>query len=71
LPVDTQAASIWGNLSGENKKGGIVIPIIDGLLAATALVHNLTLVTENISDFTATGVRLFNLKTAVEDGKLT
>jgi predicted nucleic acid-binding protein len=35
-------------------------PAIDGLLAATALVHRLTLVTRNVADMARTGVRLVN-----------
>lgn len=36
------------------------VPPIDGLLAATAKVHALTLVTRNVADFTVTGVPLLN-----------
>ena len=35
-------------------------PFRDGLIAATALEHNLVVVTRNLADFEATGVRLFN-----------
>lgn len=48
LPVDGAAAK------------GKPVPVIDGLLAATALQHNLTLVTRNISDVAATGVPTLN-----------
>jgi len=37
-----------------------LLPVIDGLLAATALHHNLTLVTRNIKDVAATRVPVFN-----------
>jgi len=36
------------------------VPAIDGLIAATDIVHQLTLVTQNTKDFQETGVRLFN-----------
>jgi predicted nucleic acid-binding protein len=55
LPVTLQIAERWGPLNVPNR-----LPLIDGLLAATALVHNLTLVTRNTRDVASTGVRLFN-----------
>ena len=36
------------------------LPVVDGLLAATARVHGLVLVTRNTDDFARTGVRLLN-----------
>jgi toxin FitB len=50
----------WGKLFGERKQRGLIIPFVDGLIAATAIVHNLTVVTENINDFIETGARVFN-----------
>ena len=55
LPVTREIADIWGRLSVPDP-----LPAIDGLLAATALVHGLTLVTRNTSHVARTGVRLFN-----------
>jgi len=55
LPVTLQIAERWGPLNVPNR-----LPLIDGLLAATALVHDLTLVTRNTRDVAPTGVRLFN-----------
>jgi toxin FitB len=60
LPVDEQVALRWGLLTGELKKRGRIIPVIDSLLAATALEHNLTLVTANTKDFISSGVKLLN-----------
>lgn len=60
LPLDIDVVLTWGRLLGESKQRGLVIPVVDGLIAATAIVHNLTVVTENINDFIETGVRLFN-----------
>jgi predicted nucleic acid-binding protein len=52
LPVDAAVADRWGPLNVPNP-----IPAVDGLLAATALVHSLTLVTRNVRDVRRTGVR--------------
>lgn len=61
LMIDSQTASIWGNLCGNSqKKNNITLPVIDSLLAASALQHHLILVTENTKDFISTGVRVFN-----------
>jgi predicted nucleic acid-binding protein len=52
LNVDTAVADLWGRLQVPNP-----LPVVDGLLAATALVHDLTLVTRNVGDVSTTGVR--------------
>lgn len=55
LPVDQDVAEAWGRMSS-----GRSLPIIDTLLAATAKVHDLTLVTRNIDDVKGTGAQIFN-----------
>jgi toxin FitB len=60
LAVDIEVVLTWGRLIGEHKQRGIIIPVIDGLIAATAKVHNLIVVTENSNDFIKTGVMVFN-----------
>jgi hypothetical protein len=55
LAVDARATRIWGELSA-----GRALPVIDTLIAATALAHGLTLVTRNGKDVTATGVALLD-----------
>lgn len=60
LPIDEQVADRWGSLAGLAQKDGHSTPVIDGLLAATAIHHNLTLVTRNTGDTAATGVAVFN-----------
>ena len=55
LVIDLASANIFGELSASRTR-----PIIDTLLAATALAHNLTLVTRNTRDVEDTGVTLLN-----------
>jgi predicted nucleic acid-binding protein len=60
LQVDPEVADRWGRLAGKAKAENRPLPAVDGLLAATALEHNLTLVTRNTLDVVLTGVPLFN-----------
>ncbi len=60
LEINSETASIWGELCGNAQRKGIVLPIIDSLLSASAIQHHLILVTDNIKDFEQTGIRLFN-----------
>jgi hypothetical protein len=55
LPIDETIAETWALLGIPNP-----LPLIDGLLAATAKVHGLTLVTRNIADIQSTGVALLD-----------
>jgi toxin FitB len=57
LSLDENVADRWGVIIG---LAATPIPVIDGLLAATAFEHNLTFVTRNSSDVSATGVPVFN-----------
>lgn len=56
LPVTQQVAEEWGRMSAATQPP----PVIDGLMAATASVHQLTLVTRNVADVGRTGVPLIN-----------
>jgi predicted nucleic acid-binding protein len=60
LSVDQEVADRWGQLSGLTSARAAHVGVIDGLLAATAIEHNLTLVTRDRRDVGATGVTLFN-----------
>ena len=55
LPVDGPVAERWGRLNVPDP-----LPTVDGLLAATALEHDLILVTRNVRDVQRTGVRLLD-----------
>jgi len=60
LPIDGPIADRWGVMAAEAKRKGQALSAIDGLLAATALHHNLTIVSRNISDFANTRVTTLN-----------
>ena len=49
LPVTAEVAGVWGRLSAPAS-----LPVVDGLMAATAIVHGLTLVTRNVRDLART-----------------
>jgi predicted nucleic acid-binding protein len=55
LPIDAQVADRWGGFNVPDP-----IPTVDGLLAATALVHDLVLVTRNVRDVQDTGVQVLD-----------
>lgn len=60
LSVDEAVALVWGRLSAEGRASGRPLPVIDGLLLATAEVHDLTLVTRNERDCDQRGVPVLN-----------
>lgn len=60
LAIDGAVADRWGLLAAEAKRKGSSLSAVDGLLAATALEHNLTLVSRNVADFTNTAVSILN-----------
>jgi toxin FitB len=58
ISIDLDVADRWGRIAGNARKKPL--PVIDGLLAATALHYDLTLVTRNIADIAGSGVTVFN-----------
>ena len=60
LPIDRGVADRWGRLAGEATVRREPLPVIDALLAATALHHDMTLVTRNTKDAARTRVSVFN-----------
>ena len=60
LAIDVVIADRWGVLMAGSRKRGVTLNPIDGFIAATAQVHDLTLVTRNTRDFEALGITLFD-----------
>lgn len=60
LPVDEDVAERWGQLAAGAMARGAGLPVIDGLIAATALTHGLTVVTRNTADIAAAGAPVLN-----------
>ena len=61
LSLEPNTAEIWGNLVGELERHGRILPLIDSFIAAIALEHDLTVVTRNTADFSATKVATLNI----------
>ena len=60
LPVDLAISERWGFLQGEAEKVGTPMPTLDGLIAATASVYNLTIITRNEQDFLSSRILIVN-----------
>lgn len=60
LPVDAETAAEWGRLSGSARASGRPLPVVDALLAATAITHHLTVVTRDVADIERCGARVLN-----------
>ena len=60
LAVTDRIADRWGIIDAQAQSRGTPLNTADGLIAATALEHNLTLVTRNVRDFEQLGVNLLN-----------
>ena len=60
LTIDEDIMRVWGRLTAQLERQGRPLPVIDSLIAASALHANLQLVTRNESDFIDTGVQIVN-----------
>jgi len=60
LLVDQPIADRWGVLRAQAQMKGRPLSVIDALLAATAIQHNLTIVSRNVSDFSVVGLAVVN-----------
>lgn len=58
LPIDLSIAVCWGELQAKAEQAGRPIPVVDGLIAATAIFHVLTVVTRNGNDMAPSGVSI-------------
>src|SRR5690348_1316446 len=64
LPIDDAVVHEWGKLSAEGQRAGRPLPVIDGLLLATAAVHRLILATRNERDCAGRDIPIHNPWTA-------
>jgi predicted nucleic acid-binding protein len=60
LQVDQSISDRWGLLRAQAQMKGRPLSVIDAPLAATALQHNLTLVSRNVNDFSVVGLAIVN-----------
>jgi predicted nucleic acid-binding protein len=60
LPIDPGVAARWGAMVGASEARGQPLPVIDSLIAATSVQHELTVVTRNTDDLERCGARCFN-----------
>ncbi len=60
LPIDTKVMIVWGKQLALLEQKGRTLPAIDSMIAATAISHELILVTRNINGFEPTDVEIFN-----------
>ena len=60
LPWDASVCRQWAKLVVALKRKGNPVPLLDGMIAATALEHGLTVATRNVNDFKHTGVKVVN-----------
>jgi len=60
LPWDGTISRRWAKLVVDLKQKGETMPLLDGMIAATALQHDLTIATRNTRDFKKAGVKLVN-----------
>jgi len=60
LIVDTQTMLVWGALTARLESAGKKMSTMDAFIAASALQHNMALVTRNVSDFSSCGLQILD-----------
>ena len=60
LPWDAAISRRWAKLVVDLKQKGKTMPLLDGMIAATALQHDLTIATRNTHDFKTAGLKVFD-----------
>ena len=58
--IDLDTMQTWSHMMANLERKGRPMPLMDSLIAATALTHDLMIVTRNVGDFEPTGVRVLN-----------
>ena len=61
LPFDLTIAQRWASMTATLEKKGRILPSMDSLIAATALEHDLTIITRNTRDFAGTGAKVLDI----------
>jgi predicted nucleic acid-binding protein len=60
LPWDAVVSRCWAELVVKFRRQGHLLPLLDGMIAATALAHDLTIATRNTRHFQRAGVKVFD-----------
>jgi len=60
LPLNLEIIRTWGELTGNAERHGRPLPVIDSLIVATAMTHNMTVVTRNVKDMRSLPVTIEN-----------
>lgn len=60
LTIDRDTAQLWGEITAKASNAGRTLHAADGLIAATALIHGLRIMTRNVKDYEPTGVLTSN-----------
>jgi predicted nucleic acid-binding protein len=60
LPWDAAISKRWAQLIANVRRKGHALPVLDSMIAATALAHGLTVATHNVRDFQKTGVSVID-----------
>ena len=60
LPINDDVLEQWAQLSASMERQGNTLAVMDSLIAATALHHNLTIATRNVNDFNALPLKIIN-----------
>jgi predicted nucleic acid-binding protein len=60
VAVDVETMIVWGEMTAALKRDGVKLPVMDSLIAAQCLQHDLCIVTRNVKDFKLTGISIKN-----------
>jgi len=60
LEIDAEISMAWGTMLGEAERLGEKLPVVDSLIAASANVHDLIVVTRNVKDMERCRTKVFN-----------